>query len=75
MYRKYCYGVITVEHPNSHIFVRPKNGDYLGMCDSLGFLWLFGHFGTILVLGGFRIFILVSILVDDSVLYYTISQK
>ena len=25
----------TIEHPNSHIFVRPKSHDYLGMCDCL----------------------------------------
>ena len=29
--------------PNSHIFVRPKSGDYLGMCDYLGTMWLFGY--------------------------------
>ena len=33
----------TVERPNSHIFVRPKNGDYLAMCDCSVSLWLFEY--------------------------------
>ena len=33
----------TVEPSNSHIFVRQKSGDYLGMCDCLSTLWLFGY--------------------------------
>ena len=39
----FSISILTLELPNSHIFVTPKKRDYLGMCDCSDTLWLFGY--------------------------------